>query len=146
MLLRLDDAANDLAKAIAAHAFSSPSLSTSPLQEHAIIEAWLHSHDTEDPHQISANIPRALRELAARIKFDLGLYQDKPDYNLPLISSYVGPLTLHVDAPNYICDTEIRRTTGHGRGLFARKDFKAGDLLCAEKAFVLPGYFIQDKS
>ncbi|KAF2876202.1 hypothetical protein BDV95DRAFT_218942, partial [Massariosphaeria phaeospora] len=33
-----------------------------------------------------------------------------------------------------------------GRGLFAKRDFKAGDLICAEKAFVLPGYFIQDRS
>jgi hypothetical protein len=87
-----------------------------------------------------------LKELAARIKFDIGMYQSEPIYNLPLISSYVGPMTLHVDAAHYISDTEVRKTVAHGRGLFAKRAFKAGDLICAEKAFALPGYFIQDRN
>lgn len=146
VLLRLDDAAEDLSNAISIHARSTPSLAASELVDQTTIKAWLHSHSTEDLLQISERIPRALKELAARIKFDLGLYQDKPEYNFPLISSYVGPLTLHVDAANYTCDAEVRQTTSHGRGLFAKKAFKAGELISAEKAFVLPGYFMQDRS
>jgi hypothetical protein len=87
-----------------------------------------------------------LQQLAARIKFDIGLYQSEPVYNIPLISNYVGPLTLHVDAANYVSDTEVKETNFHGRGLFAKRAFKAGDLVCAEKAFVMPGYFIQDRN
>lgn len=146
VLLRLDDAANDLSRAISVHAVSTTSLSSSQLVNASTVESWLHNHSTEDPLEISSNIPRALKELAARIKFDLGIYQTNAEYNLPLISSYVGPLTLHVDAANYTCDTEVRQTTSHGRGLFAKRAFKSGELVAAEKAFVLPGYFIQDRS
>jgi hypothetical protein len=110
------------------------------------VEAWLHNRSTEDPLQISSRIPRPLKELAARIKFDIGINQTTDNYNLAVISAYVGPLTLHVDAANYICDTEVRETSSHGRGLFAKRDFKEGDLICGEKAFVLPGYFMQDRN
>jgi len=30
--------------------------------------------------------------------------------------------------------------------MFANRAFETGELICAEKAFVLPGYFIQDRS
>jgi hypothetical protein len=146
VLLRLDDAANDLSKAIATHARSTPDLSSAELADAPTVEAWLHNRSTEDPLQISSRIPRPLKELAARIKFDIGINQTTHDYNLSVISDYVGPLTLHVDAANYLCDTEVRKTSSHGRGLFAKRDFKEGDLICAEKAFVLPGYFMQDRN
>jgi hypothetical protein len=146
VLLRLDDAIQDLSLAIATHAASSPELAESILTEPSTITTWLRNHSTEDPVQIATQIPRALKELAARIKFDLGLYQPEPKYDIPLISSYVGPMTLHVDAANYISDTEVRNTASHGRGLFAKRAFKAGELVCAEKAFVMPGYFIQDRN
>lgn len=146
VLLRLDDAAHDLALAIQTHASSTPDLSETPINDLATIKSWLYNGSTEDPLKIATKIPRSLKELAARIKFDLGLYQKTPEYNLPLISSYVGPLTLHVDAAHYVSDTEIRKTATHGRGLFAKRAFKTGELICAEKAFVLPGYFIQDRS
>lgn len=146
VLLRLDDAAKDLSEAIATHARSTPDLSSSKLSDASIVEAWLHNRSTEDPLEISSKIPRPLKELAARIKFDIGINQLKPDYDLSVMSAYVGPLTLHVDAANYICDTEVRECGSHGRGLFAKRDFKEGELICAEKAFVLPGYFMQDRN
>ncbi|KAL5389800.1 hypothetical protein DPSP01_002289 [Paraphaeosphaeria sporulosa] len=146
VLLRLDDAAKDLAEAIATHARSTPDLSYSELADASIVKAWLQNRSTEDPLHISTRIPRPLKELAARIKFDIGINQSTPDYNLSVISAYVGPLTLHVDAANYISDTEVRETGSRGRGLFAKKDFKEGELICAEKAFVLPGYFMQDRN
>ncbi|KAF2740323.1 hypothetical protein EJ04DRAFT_572175 [Polyplosphaeria fusca] len=145
VLLRLDDAATDLSNAIAIYANTVDSV-PSALSELSTINAWLHDNSTEDPLQIASNISRPLRELAARIKFDLGLYQTTPTYNLSLISSYVSPLTLHVDAANYTSETLVKNTETHGRGLFAKRDFKEGELICAEKAFVLPGYFIQDRS
>ncbi|KAF2181585.1 hypothetical protein K469DRAFT_740787 [Zopfia rhizophila CBS 207.26] len=136
VLLRLDDAAKDLAEAI--------SLSNSSFQPSAV-EEWLHNGSIDDPLQISPSIPKPLLELSSRIKFDLGIYQSAPHYDLPLLTNYVGPLSLHLDAPNYICDTEIRQTANHGRGVFSKKEFKAGELIAVEKAFVLPGYFIQDR-
>jgi hypothetical protein len=128
--MRLDEAAKDLANAISIHAATSPNLATSELKRPDVVEGWL----------------RSLKELAARIKFDIGISQTTPEYNFPLLSSYVGPLTLHVDAANYTCDTEVKDTASHGRGIFAKRAFEAGELICAEKAFALPGYFMQDKS
>lgn len=146
VLLRLDDAATDLSSAIATHFSSLPTSSSFQKHKTNAIEEWLHNHNTEDPLNIASSLPKGLKELAARIKFDLGIYQDTPTYDLPLISSYVGPLTLHVDAVNYTINTEVRQSGGHGRGLFAKRSLKTGELICAEKAFVLPGYFIQDRS
>jgi hypothetical protein len=144
--MRLDEAAKDLANAISIYASYSPNITTSDFKRPDIVVEWLRSGTTEDPLNISSSIPRALKELAARIKFDIGISQTAPEYNLPLISSYVGPLTLHVDAANYTSDTEVKDTALHGRGVFAKRAFKAGELICVEKAFALPGYFMQDKS
>lgn len=110
------------------------------------IKVWLKNRSLDDPHKISEKISKPLQQLASRIKYDIGVYESEPNYDLPLISNYVGPLTLHVDAANYVCDTEVRDTASHGRGLFAKRAFKAGDLVCAEKAFVMPGYYIQDRN
>jgi len=146
VLLRFDDAAEDLAQAISTHAQSSPVLQETELASLSTVKDWLHDHTTDDPLRIATRLPRSLKDLAARIKFDLGIYQSSPDYDLPTMSAYVGPLTLHVDAVNYISDTKVKQTSHHGRGLFAKRDFKAGDLIMAEKAFALPGYFFNDRS
>lgn len=145
VLMRLDDAVKDLAEAISTHAASTSLLATTELKETTTIESWLRNNSSEDPLRISENIPRALKSLAARIKFDLGVSQSTPEYDFAVMSSYVGPFTLHIDAANYTCDTEVRSTPKHGRGLFAKKAFNPGDLICVEKAFALPGYNMQDR-
>lgn len=94
---------------------------------------------------IASRLPRPLRDLASRLKFDLGVYQDSASYDLPKLSSFVGPLNLHIDAASYINDTEIKQTTYHGRGLFAKRDFFVGELITAEKAFAMPGYLMNDR-
>ncbi|PVI03785.1 SET domain-containing protein, partial [Periconia macrospinosa] len=144
VLLRLDDAANDLSKAISVYAKSSSDLSSSQLTNIPTIHSWLHDGSNQDPLDIASRIPRALKELAARIKFDLGIQQPSAVYNIPLISSYVGPLSLHVDVANYTCDTEVKTTATQGRGLYAKRAFQAGELVSVEKAFVLPG--LQDET
>lgn len=146
VLLRLDDAAKDLSKAISIHARSTPDISESQLEDTSVVQSWLNNRSTEDPLDIASKIPRALKELAARVKFDLGIYQSTPDYNIPLISSYVGPLSLHVDIANYTCDTEVKKSATNGRGLFAKRSFRANEIINVEKAFVLPGFFMQDQS
>jgi hypothetical protein len=146
VLLRFDAAAEDLAQAILIHAKSSCSLERSELADVSTVRSWLHSRNTHDTLGMNSQLPRPLKNLAVRIKFDLGLYQESSDYDLAKIYSYVGPLTLHIDAANYTHDTEIRLTSHHGRGLFAKCAFKAGDLVLAEKAFALPGYIENDRS
>jgi hypothetical protein len=144
VLLRFDDAADDLAQAISIYAHSDSTLQDSELGDISTIRSWLHNHCIEDSRNIASQVPRPLKDLAARIKFDLGIHQNSPEYDLAKLSSYVGPLTLHVDAADYISDTKVKETASHGRGLFAKRDFKAGDLVMAEKAFALPGYIVND--
>ncbi|KAF1845584.1 SET domain-containing protein [Cucurbitaria berberidis CBS 394.84] len=146
VLLRFDAAAYDLSQAVSLYAKSNPSLFSSQLTEPSIIEAWLHNRSTDDPLNIASILPRPLKGLANRIKFDLAIYQTTPKYNLERISSYVGPLTLHMDVANYISDAEIKQTQHHGRGLFAARAFRCGDLITAEKAFALPAYLFNDRS
>ncbi|KAH7401742.1 hypothetical protein DE146DRAFT_735078 [Phaeosphaeria sp. MPI-PUGE-AT-0046c] len=145
VLLRFDDAAKALAQAITTHAQSDASLQQSGLIDTAMILDWLHDHCNDDRNGICSALPQPLKDLAMRIKFDLGIYQNNGDYKLTTLSSFVGQLSLHVDAANYIIDTEIRQTQQHGRGLYAKHDFKAGDLVMAEKAFALPGYIENDR-
>lgn len=105
----------------------------------------MHNNSVNDPLKITLCLSRPLKDLATRVKFDIGIYQSAPNYDFQTISTSVGPLSLHVDAANYIEDTKIKMTEHHGRGLFAKKPFKAGDLIIAEKAFALPGYFFNDR-
>ncbi|KAF2845115.1 SET domain-containing protein [Plenodomus tracheiphilus IPT5] len=90
--------------------------------------------------------PRSLKDLVSRIMTDLGRYQASADYDFKSLSYRVGPLTLHLDTKSYISDIEVRSTSNHGRGLFATRQFKTGDLIMAEKAFALPGYIFNDQS
>jgi hypothetical protein len=144
ILLRYDDAAEDLAQAISRHAQSKLELLATKLVDCSIIKSWLHNRSMEDPLHIASQLPRALRDLANRLRLDLGIYRKDSSYDLTSLSSGVGPLALHVDVASYIGNTEIRDTSRHGRGLFATQDIKAGNLIMAEKAFALPGYLIND--
>ena len=145
VLLRFDDAAAALAQAIATYAQSDTSLQDEEFTKTARTIEWLHNHRDKDRYDIGSRLPQSLKDLATRIKLDLGIYQSDATYKLASLSSYVGPLSLHVDAANYIVDTEIRQTQQHGRGLYAKRDFKTGDLVMAEKAFALPGYIENDR-
>ena len=133
VLLRFDDAAKDLSLAISLHSKTASS-SPSRLEDPAFVRRWLPDRSAEDTSEFAARLPKPLRDLAARIKFDIGLYQSSNAYDLQAMSSYVGPLTKHVDAANYVCNTEVKQTSSHGRGLFAVRQFKTGDLIMAEKA------------
>jgi hypothetical protein len=144
ILLRFDDAAEDLAQAIWLHAQADPRLQDSELVDYSTIKAWLHNGSIENPLRISSQLPQALQDLGTRIRYDIGVHQENSEYDLASFSSRIGPLTLHVDAANYVKDTEVRATARHGRGLFAARDMKAGDLIMAEKAFALPAYLVND--
>jgi hypothetical protein len=146
VLLRFDNAAEDLSQAICLHVRSASSPSLSDLANVSAINAWLLNHSTEDPQEIVSGLPRPLKELTKRIKFDVGMHQTTPDYDLSHIYSSIGPLSVHVNAASYTSDTEIKQTAQHGRSLFASRAFKTGDLIMAEKAFAIPAHFSNDPS
>ncbi|KAH7073121.1 hypothetical protein BKA63DRAFT_577199 [Paraphoma chrysanthemicola] len=145
VLLRFDQASEDLAQGIATYCKTDSALQELDLADTATAKRWLHNRNVEASVS-STRLPRPLRDLANRLRFDIGIYQQNADYELAKLSSAVGPLSLHIDAASYISDTEIKQTPHHGRGLFARCDFRAGDLIMAEKAFAMPGYIINDRN
>jgi hypothetical protein len=110
ILLRFDDAASDLAQAISFHVQMHTTSETTQLTSCFDTQAWLHDPEVSDLSPVPPDLPRTLKDLATRIKFDLGIHQSTPTYDFAAISSYVGPLTLHVNAPNYINGTEVRQT------------------------------------
>jgi hypothetical protein len=146
ILLRFDDAATDLAHAISIHASTNGVSAGLEAPDFSELVAWLHGQAAEEPFLVTSHLPRPLKDLAARIRVDRGMRQNSSDYDFAQISAYVGPLTLHVDAMNYFSDTEVRQTSHHGRGLFAKRDFKIGDLVAAEKAFAFPPFLFNDST
>jgi hypothetical protein len=145
VLIRLDAAADDLSQAIILHAKLTCS-SSSPLSDPSVVIEWLRNRSTEDQLELLSSLPPSLRALATRIKFELGKSQTSPDYDAQHIYSSVKPSNSHVDVASYTCDTEIKQTAHHGRGLFAKRAFKTGDLIMAEKAFAIPAHFSNDTS
>jgi hypothetical protein len=146
VLLRFDNAAKDLSQAISLHINSASPPSSSDLTDPLPIEEWLQNRSTEGPLDILSSLPPSLKALATRIKFDLGMHQTTPEYDLPHLYDSVGPSNLHVDAASYTSDTEARQTPHHGRGLFAKRAFKTGDLIMAEKAFAIPAHSSTDSN
>ena len=145
VLLRFDAAAEDLSQAISLHVKSTTSSPSGPSDPLANM-AWLHNRSTKDTLDIISVLPPSLKALATRIKFDLGMSQISPDYDPQHLYSSVRPSNLHVDAASYTSDTEVKQTAHHGRGLFAKRAFKTGNLIMAEKAFAIPAYFSDDSS
>jgi hypothetical protein len=146
VLLRFDDAATDLAHAISIHASTNGVSAALRAPEVSELVAWLHGQAVKEPFLMTSDLPRPLKDLAARIRVDRGICQQSANYEFAQISAYVGPLTLHVDAMNYFSDTEVKQTSHHGRGLFAKRDFKIGDLIAAEKAFAFPPFLFNDST
>lgn len=146
VLLRIDDAAQDLSRAILTNAKATNPDSAMIHNDITLICQPLYQKVSQSLPDWFHSLPRPLKELAARIRMDLGEYQESTAYDFRGLLSSVGPLSLHVDAASYIGDTEIKDTKHHGRGLFASRSFKTGDLIIAEKAFALPGYIFNDRS
>jgi hypothetical protein len=144
VLSRVDDAVRNLSKAVSLHLqfhYALPSTEGSPPQA---FNAWMHSPDVQVPSQIDSLLPQSLKDLTYRIKSKLATSQVNPDYNLSKISRSIGSSTLHVDAASYTSNTTVQHTQHHGRGLFAKRALRMGELIMAEKAFALPGYPFDD--
>ena len=58
-------------------------------------------------------------------------------YDFRAISDSLGDKGSHLDYADFLSNTEVRLAGRRGRGLFATKTLKAGDLIFCEKAFAI---------
>ncbi|ROT36165.1 TPR domain-containing protein [Sodiomyces alkalinus F11] len=84
----------------------------------------------------SANVQKEYERCLARVE-----ESEKGNYNLAEISRSVTTKNIHLDKASFICNTEVRSSPHHGRGLFAVRDIKAGEIIYAEKATCVPNEF-----
>jgi hypothetical protein len=62
-------------------------------------------------------------------------------YDFPAMVQQVSVKNASVDVASFLKNAEVRDSPVHGRGLFATKDLKAGDLIFVEKALCCPNEF-----
>jgi hypothetical protein len=85
ILLRFDDAASDIAQAISFHAQMVTTPETAQRKSCSATQAWPHDLEVTDLLQAAPDLPRPLKDLATRIKFDLGIHQTTLNYDLVAI-------------------------------------------------------------
>lgn len=83
-----------------------------------------------------ASVQKELEKCNARIK-----EATEGAYDFKAMARSVTPKEIHLDRASYFAKVEVRDSPIHGRGLFATKDIKAGELVYCEKAVCVPSEF-----
>ncbi|OHE92502.1 TPR domain-containing protein [Colletotrichum orchidophilum] len=69
------------------------------------------------------------------------LEEEKGNYDLAGMTASVTSKNIHIDRASFLSRTEVKDSPHHGRGLFARENIKAGEIIFAEKATSVPDEF-----
>ncbi|KAK8066511.1 hypothetical protein PG997_013258 [Apiospora hydei] len=69
------------------------------------------------------------------------LEAEEGNFDLRALSAAVNRRNVHLDAASFLRKTEVRDSAIHGRGLFATRDIKVGELIFCEKAVCLPNEY-----
>ncbi|KAH8882509.1 hypothetical protein GQ53DRAFT_812008 [Thozetella sp. PMI_491] len=83
-----------------------------------------------------AGLKREYERCLARLR-----EEDTGNYDFPALYASLNPSNVHLDVGSFVKGTEVRDSAFHGRGIFAARDFKAGDLIFAEKAALMPNQY-----
>jgi len=67
--------------------------------------------------------------------------EETGDYDFPAMLASVTPHSVHLDRGSFLRNTRVADSAHHGRGLFAARDIKAGELVFAEKATLMPNQY-----
>ncbi|KAB5549606.1 hypothetical protein GE09DRAFT_1241242 [Coniochaeta sp. 2T2.1] len=62
-------------------------------------------------------------------------------YDFTALFASLSPTNVHLDVGSFLSSTRVADSPLHGRGLFAARDIKAGDLIYAEKATLMPNQY-----
>ncbi|MBE3043716.1 SET domain-containing protein-lysine N-methyltransferase [Candidatus Bathyarchaeota archaeon] len=82
--------------------------------------------------KVQKELERALRRIRE---------ETEGTYNFRAMARSITPKAIHVDHASYFAKVEVRDSEVHGRGLFATRDIKAGELAYCEKAVCVPNEF-----
>lgn len=83
-----------------------------------------------------ASVQKELEKCEARIK-----EATEGNYDFKAMARSITQKEIHLDHASYFAKVEVRDSPVHGRGLFATKDIKAGELVYCEKAVCVPNEF-----
>jgi hypothetical protein len=87
----------------------------------------------------AANVLKEQKRCLARVE-----EEETGNHDWPAIAKKVTSKNIHLDLGTYNQKTEVRDSPHHGRGLFATRDIKAGEVIYAEKATCVPNEFNPD--
>ncbi|KAK4240436.1 hypothetical protein C8A03DRAFT_31461 [Achaetomium macrosporum] len=63
------------------------------------------------------------------------------EYDFPEMLASLSPHSVHLDRGSFLRNTRVAESAHHGRGLFATRDMKAGELVFVEKATLMPNQY-----
>ncbi|KAK3300596.1 uncharacterized protein B0H64DRAFT_352208 [Chaetomium fimeti] len=63
------------------------------------------------------------------------------EYDFPAMQASLTPQSVHLDRGSFLANTRVGESPRHGRGLFATRALRAGDLVFAEKATLMPNQY-----
>ena len=67
--------------------------------------------------------------------------QETGEYDFKAMYASLSPANVHLDRGSFLGNTRVAESPLHGRGLFATKDLKAGDIVFVEKAALMPNQY-----
>jgi hypothetical protein len=63
------------------------------------------------------------------------------EYDFAAMHASLGPHHVHLDRGSFLRNTRVADSAHHGRGLFAARDLRAGDVVFVEKATLMPNQY-----
>ncbi|SPN96590.1 uncharacterized protein DNG_00112 [Cephalotrichum gorgonifer] len=82
------------------------------------------------------SVQQELKKCLARIR-----EETEGVYDFRAMARSITTKAIHLDSASYFAKVDVRDSPVHGRGLFAKTDIKAGDLVFCEKAVCVPNEF-----
>ncbi|KAL2271351.1 hypothetical protein VTJ83DRAFT_722 [Remersonia thermophila] len=67
--------------------------------------------------------------------------EETGSYDFPEMLASLAPNHVHLDRGSFLSNTRVGPSEHHGRGLFATRDIKAGEIVFVEKATLMPNQY-----
>ncbi|KAK1778009.1 hypothetical protein QBC45DRAFT_452057 [Copromyces sp. CBS 386.78] len=83
-----------------------------------------------------AGVQKEYERVQARVQ-----EEETGNYDFTAMHASLGPTNVHMDAGSFLANTCVADSGFHGRGLFAARPLKAGDLVYVEKATLMPSQY-----
>lgn len=83
-----------------------------------------------------AGVQKEYERVLARVK-----EESEGSYDFSAMHASLSPTSVHIDAGSFLANTRVADSGFHGRGLFATRALKAGDLVYVEKATLMPNQY-----